>query len=194
MKNTYRPRRNFKALKMRRVKAGRLFASGATQADVARAIKASPVSVHRWYHLWKKGGIKNLHGEGRAGRKPRLSAKQIKEIDRLLRQGPRHHGFNTELWTLPRMAVVIKKKTGVDYHPGHVWKILGQLNWSLQRPAKRSQQRNETAVTQWIKKTWPGIKKKPAAKGHGSSFKMNLGFQKNLPSAELGHPGDTPPS
>ena len=51
----------------------------------------------------------------------------------------RAHGFSTGLWTLPRVARVIKRVTGVKYHPGHVWRLLGALNV---RPNAR---RNETS-------------------------------------------------
>jgi transposase len=55
-----------------------------------------------------------------------------------LRRGPVAAGFTTTLWTLPRVAVVIERVTGIRYHPGHVWRILGRLDWTLQRPAKRA--------------------------------------------------------
>jgi len=42
-------------------------------------------------------------------------------IEAALRQGPRAHGFRTNLWTLPRVARLIEHLTGVQYHPGHVW-------------------------------------------------------------------------
>jgi hypothetical protein len=34
------------------------------------------------------------------------------------------NGFDTDLWTLERVAVVIIQLTGVRHHPGHVWVIL----------------------------------------------------------------------
>jgi transposase len=58
-------------------------------------------------------------------------------VDKALRQGAQAQGFGTDLWTLPRMAAVIEQVTGVHYHPGHVWKILGAMEWSLQRLADR---------------------------------------------------------
>jgi hypothetical protein len=30
----------------------------------------------------------------------------------------------TDLWTLPRVATVIDRVTGVQFHPGHVWYLL----------------------------------------------------------------------
>src|SRR5437016_7088591 len=85
---------------------------------------------------WRRGGAGALRGAGRAGRKPKLNAKQLPQIAKELRRGARAHGFTTDLWTLPRVATVIERLTGVHYHPGHVWKILGAIDWSLQRDRK----------------------------------------------------------
>jgi len=42
--------------------------------------------------------------------------------------------------------------TGVHYHPGHVWRILRGLEWTLQRPATRARERNEVAIQHWMAK------------------------------------------
>ena len=72
-------------------------------------------------------------------------------IEAALREGPRAHGFRTNLWTLPRVARLIKHLTGVQYHPGHVWRLLAALDRTLQRPAKRATERNEVAIQHWRK-------------------------------------------
>ena len=36
--------------------------------------------------------------------------------------GAAAHGFAADPWTLPRVAELIEKLTGVSYHAGHVWK------------------------------------------------------------------------
>jgi transposase len=40
-----------------------------------------------------------------------------------------------------------------------VWRILGQLGWSSQRPTGRATQRDERAIRQWKQKRWPALKK-----------------------------------
>jgi transposase len=153
----------------RRRRAGRLFAAGKmTQAAIARELKVSRQSVSRWYAAWQRRGTDALRGAGRAGRKPRLERGQLGLLDQALRQGARAHGFGTDLWTLPRVAAVIERLTGVHYHPGHVWKILGAMNWSLQRPAKQAKERNEQARQQWVAERWPAVKKTPDAGRRGS--------------------------
>jgi transposase len=152
-------RRDFAGMEERRKRAARLFARGVTRAEVARQLAVSPQSVSRWYADWQTGGTKALKGAGRAGRLPRLSAAQLRQIDHALRQGPRAHGFGTDVWTLERVAAVIEVQTGVAYHPGHVWKLLrDKLGWSRQRPARRAVERDDDAVAAWVATEWPGIK------------------------------------
>ena len=70
-------------------------------------------------------------------------------IDKALRHGPKASGFPTDIWTLPRITEVIATLTGVSYNPGHVWRIMGQLGWSPQRPTRRAIERNDEAATRW---------------------------------------------
>ncbi len=62
------------------------------------------------------------------------------------------------------MARLIADEFGVDYHAGHVWKILRALDWSPQRPVGKARERNEEAIRTWRRKTWPRLKKKPTRK------------------------------
>ena len=169
MKTRVRPRRDFQALEERRRQAAKLFRSGESPAFVARALQVSRQSVSRWHRAWKQGGLPALRAAGRAGRKPKLNRPQLQRVERGLRQGARAHGFGTDLWTLPRVAAVIERLTGVRYHPGHVWKILGAMNWTLQRPARRARERKEEAVRQWVGERWPAVKKTLGAEKPGSS-------------------------
>src|SRR5437016_1657171 len=158
------PRRDFRHLELRRQRAARWFAAGKLSlAEIARELQVSRQSVSRWYAQWKKGGSDALRAAGRAGRKPKLNRQQLRQVEQALRQGARAHGFATDLWTLPRVARVIERLTGVLYHPGHVWKILRALDWSLQRPAKQARERKPEKVRRWLTQTWPEIKKKLAA-------------------------------
>jgi len=154
------PRRDFAAMQERRRSAARLFAAGKhTQAEIARELDISRQSVSRWFRAWQQDNPNWIRGAGRAGRRPQLDKAQLNQVDKALRQGAQAHGFGTDLWTLPRVAAVIERSTGVHYHPGHVWKILAAMEWSLQRPAKRARERNEEGRRLWMAKRWPAIKK-----------------------------------
>jgi len=122
--------RDFSALEGRRLQACGLFRAGELRlADIARRLRVSRQSVSRWYAQWQKGGARALRAAGRAGRKPRLTPRQLQSVVKGLRQGLRVHGIAGDSWTLPRAAQLIEQVTGVRYHPGHVWKMLGALNW-----------------------------------------------------------------
>src|SRR5262245_50077714 len=159
------PRRDFHGLEVRRKQAARLFATGReTQGAIARRLGVSRQSVMRWYQAWQTGGREALRAAGRAGRTPRLAPEQLARVDAALREGPRAQGFSTGLWTLPRVALVIKRVTGVTYHPGHVWRLLGTRDWTLPRPAKRAKERHEPAIRHcairhWMTTRWPAVKK-----------------------------------
>src|SRR5262245_33124075 len=187
-------RRDFAALKARRFRAAQLFARGESQAAVARALAVTPMTACRWYRAWKAKGRAGLKGAGRAGRKPRLDTAQRARLDAALREGAQAHGFRTDLWTLPRVAAVIERLTGVRYHPGHVWYLVRQLNWSLQRPARRARERDDATIRQWVRQRWPAVKKTPAASAPGSSSRTKAGSRPSPSSAARGRPGAKPPS
>ena len=79
-------------------------------------------------------------------------------------QNPTEHGFGTELWTLKRVGAVIERMYGVRFSQTQVWRILGSLGFSPQKPEKRAIERNEDAVRSWKRRTWPALKKKPNGK------------------------------
>ncbi len=152
--------RDFAALRSRRQQAARLFARGETLlASVAQRLQVSRQSVWRWYHQWKRSGVAALRGAGRAGRKPRLTAPQLERVKVALSQGARAHGFAADLWTLPRVARIIERLTGVRFHPGHVWKLLGSLDWTVQKPAQQAKERKPQKIAYWKRVSWPVLKK-----------------------------------
>ena len=77
----------------------------------------------------------------------------------MLLKGPAHFGYQTQLWTLERVAEVIGKTFDVTYDPSQVWRILMSLGWSCQKPESRARERDEKAIARWRKVDWPRIKK-----------------------------------
>lgn len=163
-------RRDFEALEKRRFEAIRLLEQeGLKQAEIARRVKVVRQTVARWVEQYRSRGKEGLKKAGRAGRKPLLSASDLRRLEQLLKRGPEALGYETPLWTCPRVAHLIESEFGVRYHEGHVWKILVALKWSPQRPTGRARERNEEKIRHWKTKTWPAIKKKPARKPVRSS-------------------------
>ena len=149
------------SLERRRLRAGRMFDRGSTQAEVVRALGVSRQSASRWHGAWVEGGSAALASSGKRGRSARLSSAQLKEVEQALRKGARSQGYASDLWTLDRVGAVIESVTGVAYHRGHVWKVLRSLGWSRQRPARQATERDDEAIATWIKDRWPRVKKTP---------------------------------
>jgi transposase len=162
-------KRDFAALEQRRLRAAPLLRRGVSDAEVARRVGVHRQSVSRWRTALAAGGLRGLKHPGRAGRKPRLAAPQLRRLERALQRGAQAYGYDTGLWTTERVAVLIEEECGVRFHPGHVWRILRQLGWSCQRPVGKARERDERAITYWKKVRWPRVKKTPRARGAPSS-------------------------
>jgi len=99
---------------------------------VARRLHVCRQTVSRWADEFRAGGREALKKAGRAGRRPELSEADRERLQELLVQGPEKLGYETPLWARARVAHLIDNEFGVEYHPGHVWKILDDLGWSCQ--------------------------------------------------------------
>jgi transposase len=148
-----------KELERRRRRGARLLAAGESQAEVARRVGVSRQTVMRWDRAREEGGMEALRRASHFGRPERLSTEQRLELVRVLKEGALSAGFPTELWTLPRIGQLIEAKFGVKMVDSSVWRLLGRLGWSVQRPAGQARERDERAVRTWKAKRWPALKK-----------------------------------
>lgn len=148
----------------KRVKAGRLLLAGKGCAEVALAVGVARQTVYTWKRLLDEGGIDALRAVPERGRPAQLDDAQLAAVRAAILQSPTEHGFGTELWTLKRVGTVIERLHGVRFGQTNVWRILGSLGFSPQKPEKRAIERNEDAVRSWKRSTWPSLKKKPSEK------------------------------
>ena len=163
-------RRDFKAMEQRRFRALSLLEKGLSQAEVARRTKVSRQSVLRWNRQRLEGGQEALRAAGRAGRKPKLETDQERVLEKILVAGPEAAGFATPLWTLERVAKVIRREFGLACHATTALRVLRErLGWSCQKPVGRALERDEAAIATWKRQTWPALKKRPTPKPARSS-------------------------
>jgi len=138
-----RPTGSAAELERRRRQAITLLQQGNRQAAVAESLGTSQASVSRWKKAYEEGGEKALAAKPHPGKPSRLTPAQRRRLAGLLLQGPRKHGYSTDLWTLSRVAEVIAANFGVDYHPGHVWHLLRAMSFSCRKPERRVRERDE---------------------------------------------------
>jgi transposase len=148
-------------LQERRLRAIALLEQGYTQVEIARMLGVTQGAVSQWKTAHSQGGIDALAGKRAPGGTPKLTEKQCQRLLKYLLQGPRKHGWSTELWTLPRIVQLIAKKFDVQYDQSGVWRLLQRLGWSCQKPERRARERDNAAIDEWRKRDWPRLKKRP---------------------------------
>ena len=75
-------------------------------------------TVARWAQVYRGAGREGLKKAGRAGRKPQLQEQDRKRLIERLREGPEALGYETPLWTCPRVAHLIQEEFGFPTMPG----------------------------------------------------------------------------
>ena len=153
-------------LEERRLAAGHLLREGQlSQAAIAREVGVSRASVTRWKHRLARGGLPALRRRRAPGRASRLTAGQWGRLVRVLARGAVRAGFDTEQWTLPRVATVIEREFGVAYHPRSLGRALRARGWSPQQPVERARERDDALVEAWLRRDWPRVKRGLAEAG-----------------------------
>lgn len=138
-----------------------LLKKGLKIGEVAQRVGADYSSVYRWQQAVAEQGEAALKAKPASGRPPLLAAEDRQELLEILLVGAQEYGYPNQLWTLKRIAAVIRREFGVVYHPNHVWKILKAEGWSCQVPERRAKQRDEEEIAHWKRYHWPAIKKTP---------------------------------
>lgn len=151
------PQKTAAALEARRMEAVPLFESGMSGSEVARRLGVSAQAACVWRKKWQEGGVAALRSIGPRGHKPALGPEELLILREELLRGPRAHGYSTELWTLARIAELIKKRFGVGLSVTQVWRILQGMGFSCQKPTRRAKQRNEERIAAWQAHEWPRI-------------------------------------
>ncbi|HZN17108.1 MAG TPA: winged helix-turn-helix domain-containing protein [Micromonosporaceae bacterium] len=65
------------------------------------------------------------------------------------------------------MADLVRRLFGVGYTLRGVSYLLHRIGWSCQVPVHRAVERDEEAITTWVRETWPAVKspRRPLAPG-----------------------------
>src|SRR5437588_6107782 len=143
-------------LERRRRRAVDLVNEGESPSTVARILGVHETSVHRWRRLARTPA--GLEAKPPSGPTPRLSDYHLRKLERFLRQGAHKHGWPNQLWTASRVATLIRRRFGVNYHPEHVRKLLRRrLDWTSQKPQLRAKEQNEKEVERWLDDEFPRI-------------------------------------
>jgi transposase len=144
----------------KRIHAVLLNHDGRSSGEISSTLKAPRSCVAAWLRNFEDHGYEALLEGQRCGRPAGLSERQRKELGDLLDSGPVAYGFLSGVWTSPMIARVIHEEFGASYHPGHVRKLLKDLDFSVQRPKRLLANADPEKQNQWRRYTYPNLKKK----------------------------------
>lgn len=162
-------------MEQRRRQAVQAVQQGDKVKDVARIMGVHPRSVYQWLAQARVPG--GLDAKPHPGSPTRLDVEQQRQLEILLLQGAKAHGWTNELWTTRRIAELIRRHFGVSLHHDHVGRFLRTvLHWSPQKPRKRARERNEQAIATWRRDELPRIVEEAAERGAHLVFLDESGF------------------
>jgi transposase len=169
-----RPIGTAEELHRRRVQAVERLRAGESPSVIARVLGVDPGSVHRWRRLAEAG---KLAPAPPPAREPALSDARLRRLEAMLRQGAKHHGWQTDLWTAARVAVLIERRFKVKHHPEHARKILKKrMGWTSQKPRRKALERDGREAERWRADELPRIVREAFARKAHLAFLDESGF------------------
>jgi len=153
----------FRAIKLRK--------RGWKVNDIADSFGLNRGSVSRWFTKFKRKGKKALKRTKAKGAKPKLRISHKRQILNWLKQPATDFGFETPLWTCPRVKQIIQNKLNISLHKSKVWEWLRKWNRTPQKPERRASECDGREVKRWLEEEWPKIIK------HARRWQAMLYFQ-----------------
>ena len=155
-------------LEHRRLLAVQRVLEGYSTEEVAEFLGVDPRSVRRWVAAHREAEDEGLIARPVSGRPPKLTSTQEKIIRRWLADKPTEHGFATDLWTGPRLALMIRQEFGIGLNPKYLTVWLRRRGFTPQKPRRVPRQRDPEEIAAWLRTQWPRIKKRPDARARTS--------------------------
>ncbi|HMB06966.1 MAG TPA: winged helix-turn-helix domain-containing protein [Isosphaeraceae bacterium] len=95
-----------------------------------------------------------------SGRPPKRTPPQGKIVRRWVADRPTEHGFETELWSAPRLARLIPEEFGIGLNPRYLSAWPRDRGLTPQKPQRVPRERDPEAIAAWPASDWPRLKKR----------------------------------
>jgi len=129
---------------------------------ISEILNSSRSKVSEWLKIYDEQGFEGLKEGERSGRPGRLTDLQKIILCDIIDSGPIAFGYSSGIWTSKRIAQAIYEEFAVEYHDGHVRKLLYDFGFSVQSPKRVLARADKEKQDKWVSKTYPDVKKKPA--------------------------------
>jgi transposase len=131
---------------------------GESPEKVAQVLDIARATMYGWLARYREGGWGALDASKRGGRPPKLDGKALRWIySTVTMKNPMQMKFPFALWTSGMIAILIRRKFGIEVSRSSVSRLLNQMGLSVQRPLWRAYQQDPEKVQQWLKEEYPKI-------------------------------------
>src|SRR6266699_1507915 len=130
-----------------------------TSGENAQMLEAPRSKVSLWLGQYESYGWEALLEGHRSGRPKELTSAQVSRWDGIIDSGRVAYGLSSGVWTSPMIGRVIQEEFSVNYHAGHVRKLLKGMGFSVQRPRRKLAKANQAAQDRWQRYTYPRLQK-----------------------------------
>ena len=94
--------------------------------------------------------LKSTNNDGNQGPDSDLDEQDREQLVELLEEGARAHGWETDLWTSKRVAVLIENEFDTDYTPRHCSRILRELGYHPVKPREGAAKKDLEKKERWL--------------------------------------------
>ncbi|MDH0318817.1 IS630 family transposase [Aeromonas caviae] len=141
-----------------RLAAVKRIENGESPEAVASGMGFNRRAVYRWLEAYHYGGEDGLKPKPIRGAPPKLDAKQLFRLSRIIRtKNPLQLSFPYALWTLAMIRELIRREFNVSLSEVSVGRLMRRLGFSPQRPMYRAWQQDPTLVEAWRTTEYPKI-------------------------------------
>jgi transposase len=151
---------------------------GETASAVMKSYGLQRTSIYPWLRVFRRRGEEALRARKPTGRPRRLTPRQEQAVGRWINgKDPRQYGFDFGLWTRQLVAALIEERFGLKLSIVSVGRLLWRLGISPQKPLRRAYERDPEAVERWMRREYPGIRKRARQRGAALFFLDEAGIR-----------------
>lgn len=142
-----------------RVRAVKAVKRGWPASEAADAYGVSRATLYRWLTRYDDSGANGLHRQAGSGRPRKLDELAEDELRAIVLQPASEFGYETDLWTVPRLRRVITDRYQVSVSRDTVWRRLREAGLTYQKPEREYYELDEEARRKWRRYEMPKIRK-----------------------------------
>lgn len=128
-------------------------------SDVADVFGTNRSTVYRWVKRLEEEGQDGLQRRPTSGRPRKLDELTEEELHAIVLQPASHFGYESDLWTVGRLHIVIEQQYRVRISKDTIWRRLREAGLTYQKPEREYYELDEESRQEWLRTDVPKIRK-----------------------------------